>query len=570
MTRMRCRSLVYALLASVVGSAQAAGQAESPASPNWAKFHSTADAHALLDGWAAAYPGLTELYSIGETLEGTPLMVLEITNEATGPAADKPAYYYDGNIHAGELTGAEVALHFAHYVLSRYGSDPRITRLLDTRALYVRPKFNPDGADIALTTTQNLRSTPRPYDQDLDGLLDEDPGNDLNGDGHITQMRVPNPAGLWKISPDDARVMVRRDDGDYDGQFYDLYSEGIDDDGDGAFNEDGVGGIDMNRNFPRNWGLESEQSGAGPFPLSEPETRATIEFLNAHRNVTGVFHGHTSGGFLFRLPSTTAWDDFGMADQNLILELSAKYEETTGQRAIPSYTNPRVHRHGTLISWSYWDFGVVGFVPEFWGGFGRDYDGDGRVSESERFRWNDEELSGEGFAEWNSYEHRALGPVEIGGWRRKFTGQNPPPHLLPDEVRLYVPWMLWLAEISPRVEVLSTDVEWAGDIARVSVVVGNTGYLPTNITQRALDVEVAVPVRVLAGVRDAELVVGEPRTTLGHLAGSRGAGGPQGTAATRRVLVYAVRPTGSNPSIHLEVHAEKGGITRMEIPLSRN
>jgi len=570
MTHMPCRSLVYALLASAVGSVQAAGQTESPANPDWARFHSTADAYALLDGWAAAYPGLTELYSIGETLEGTPLMVLEITNEATGPAADKPAYYYDGNIHAGELTGAEVALHFAHFVLSRYGSDPRITRLLDTRALYVRPKFNPDGADIALTTPQSLRSTPRPYDQDRDGLSDEDPGNDLNGDGHITQMRVPNPAGLWKISPDDSRVMVRRGDGDHDGQYFDLYSEGIDDDGDGAFNEDGVGGIDMNRNFPRNWGLESEQRGAGPYPLSEPETRATIEFLHSHRNVTGVFHGHTSGGFLFRLPSTTSWDDFGMADQNLILELSRKYEETTGQSAIASYTNPRVHRHGTLISWSYWDFGVVGFVPEFWGGFGRDYDGDGSVSQTERFRWNDEEMSGEGFAAWDSYEHPSLGPVEIGGWRRRFTQQNPPPHLLPGEVRLYVPWMLWLAEISPRVEVLETHVEWAGDVARVSVVVGNTGYLPTNITQRALDAEIAVPVRVLADVRDAELVVGESRTTLGHLAGSRGAGGPQGTAATRRVLVYAVRPIGPNPSIHLEVHAEKGGITRAEIRLSGN
>ncbi len=53
MTRMRCRSLVYAVLASAVGSVQAAGQAESPANPDWAKFHSTADAYALLDGWAA-------------------------------------------------------------------------------------------------------------------------------------------------------------------------------------------------------------------------------------------------------------------------------------------------------------------------------------------------------------------------------------------------------------------------------------------------------------------------------------------------------------------------------------
>ena len=266
---------------------RAEAQTESPSSPSWAKFHTTADAYALLEGWARMYPNITNLYSIGETLQGTPLMVLEITNKGTGDALDKPGYYYDGNIHAGELTGGEVALHWAWYLLSNYGSDPRVTRLVDTRTLYVRPKFNPDGADIALTTPNTLRSTPRPYDQDLDGLLDEDPTNDLNGDGAMTQMRVPNPNGLWKVSPDDSRVMVRRADGDMDGRFYDIYSEGVDDDGDGSFNEDGIGGIDMNRNFPRNWGLESEQNGAGPFPLSEPETRATIEFINSHRNITG-------------------------------------------------------------------------------------------------------------------------------------------------------------------------------------------------------------------------------------------------------------------------------------------
>jgi len=95
--------------------------------------------------------------------------------------------------------------------------------------------------------------------------------------------------------------MVRREETDFGGTFYDLHSEGNDDDRDGQFNEDGIGGIDMNRNFPRNWALEFEQRGAGPYPLSGPETRATIEFLNSHRNITGVFHGHTSGGFLFRL-----------------------------------------------------------------------------------------------------------------------------------------------------------------------------------------------------------------------------------------------------------------------------
>ena len=565
------RSLLIVLLCAGVllnGAVETFAQAEDPLDPNWQTYHSTADAYALLEGWADAFPNLTKLYSIGETLEGTLLLVLEITNKETGAALEKPGYYYDGNIHAEELTGAEVALHFAWHVLTRYGDDPRITRLLDTHTLYVRPKFNPDGADVALTTPHNPRSTPRPYDQDRDGLLDEDPPNDLDGDGVITQMRVPNPNGLFTISPEDPRIMIphaRHPAGDR----YDRYSEGLDDDEDGQFNEDGVGGIDMNRNFPRNWGLEFEQRGAGPYPLSEPETQATIAFLHTHRNVTGVFHGHTSGGFLFRLPSTTSWDNYNLADQRLILELSDKYHTTTGQRVIPSYSNPRVHRHGTLISWSYWDFGVVGFVPEFWGGFGRDYDSDGDVTEAERLRWNEEELGGAGFADWTAYDHPQLGPVEIGGWRRRFTQRNPPTHLLQGEIEQYVEWMLWLAEISPRVVIKDVAAHPVGseDVVKVTVVIENEGYLPTNITQRALDAEVAVPVRAMVRLTDAALVTGSARTDLGHLPGTRDTQGATGTGATGRTLEYAVRLTGSAPTFSITIQSEKGGVARREVSL---
>jgi hypothetical protein len=195
------------MLASTSG---AGAQQEDPTQPRWDGYHNTAQAHALLEGWAREFPNLTSLYSIGSTLEGTPLLVLEVTNKETGHALDKPAYYYDGNIHAGELTAAEVALHFAWYLLDNYGSDARVTRLVDTRTLYVRPKFNPDGADVALNTLHNPRSTPRPYDEDADGLLDEDPPNDLDDDGYVTQMLVSNPNGLWKRNLDDARIVMRR------------------------------------------------------------------------------------------------------------------------------------------------------------------------------------------------------------------------------------------------------------------------------------------------------------------------------------------------------------------------
>jgi len=541
-------------------------QKEDPKSPDWTRLHTTAAAYDLLNGWAVAYPNLTKVYSIGQTLKGTSLTVIEIANKQTGAAEDKPAYYYDGNIHAGELTGAEVALHYAWYLLTNYDKNLRIKNLLDTRTIYIRPKFNPDGADIALTTSQPLRSTPRPYDEDMDGLLDEDPGNDLNKDGVITDMRVKNPAGQWKVSAKDARLMVKREANETEGIFYDVYDEGTDDDGDGAFNEDGVGGIDMNRNFPREWGMEFEQKGAGPFPLSEPETRATIEFLNSHRNVTGIFHGHTAAGYLYRLPSTSSWDNFGMEDQSLILELADMYATTTKQKVVPSYSNPRLHRHGTLISWAYWDYGVIGFVPEFWGGFPADANKDGKVTDEERLQWNDEKLEGKYFIKWQSYNHPQFGQVEIGGWNSRFITQNPPPAFLKAEIELYVPWMLWLAETSPRVVIKDTNVKWIDkDLVKITVKIENDGFLPTNISKRAIESNIASPVRALIELKDAELISGKARTDLGHFTGRR----DENSLTSKKEIEYVVKVSGSDPTVTITTQSEKGGKSKKELKLKK-
>lgn len=556
------------LISILNSSTQCHAQEEDPMNPAWDRYHSTEETHSLLRTWAQAFPDLTKLYVIGKTLEGTDLMVMEITNKKTGEAATKPAYYYDGNIHAGELTGAEVALHYAWYVLNNYKKSKRIKNLLDSRVLYIRPKFNPDGADLALQTPTVLRSTPRPYDEDFDGLLDEDPGNDLDGNGIITQMRIKNPEGKFQISSSDPRIMEPRLIGSTGDVYYDIYTEGIDDDKDGEYNEDGIGGIDMNRNFPRNWGLEFEQKGAGPYPLSEPETRATIEFINSKRNITGVFHGHTSGGILFRLPSTTSWDNYDLSDQQLILELSDKYHTTTGQRVIPSYSNPRLHRHGTLISWSYWDFGVVAFVPEFWGGFVKDYDDDGTISENDNLTWNDTNLNGSGFINWKSFDHPVLGSIEIGGWDRKFTFQNPPTKFLKEEIEQYIEWMLWLAEISPLLklnDITVTSVE-KGKVVKLSVDIQNVGYLPTNITQRAIEATINAPVRAIIELENAELISGKRGVDLGHIPGSRDS--DQSSSESKRQLEYGIKITGKDATAKLTVQSEKGGTVVRTVALN--
>ena len=167
-------------------------------------YHTYDEVNAFLSQWAKEYPNLVDLYSVGKSFEGRDIWQITITNKATGKDTDKPAMFIEGNRHSGEVTAAESALWFAWHILTDYGKDPEITRLVDTTTLYVRVKNNPDGSDLYLKTAQSNRSTVRPYDDDGDGLLDEDPPEDLDGDGFILQMRkkVEPGKGTMIIDPD--------------------------------------------------------------------------------------------------------------------------------------------------------------------------------------------------------------------------------------------------------------------------------------------------------------------------------------------------------------------------------
>lgn len=581
-------SVAFATCVALAPTASnAAAQSSSLVSPagevDWNRFYTAAETDQILREFHALYPELTELRKIGESWRGRPLMLIEITNEATGPAEEKPALYVDGGIHAGELTASAVATHLVGHLLNGYERDPRVTDLLDARAFYVRPKFNPDGSDLALIHDQFLRSTTHPVDDDEDGVADDDPPEDLDGDGWITQMRIADPDGDWAADPGDARILVRDPDGDAPGRRYRVLREGVDNDGDGQINEDGIGGIDMNRNFPRNWERVHLQPGAGEYPLSEPETRAAVEFINGRRNITGIVHGHTSGGFVYRLPSASAPSLFPQIDLSLILHLGEEYTRSTGRPVVPSATHPTEHRYGTLISWGYWDHGIVGWVPEFSPGpeaWVTDYDGDGEISPAEEHRFNDEELGGRYFSDWTAFDHPQLGAVEVGGWRSKFWGQNPPPEFLEEETATQLPWILYLAEQSPLVTVsepVVTALQGAGGdpgrnggTFRIEVVVTNTGFLPTSLTDRGavghqrpdgtMDRQIVRSPAVTLEHPGLELVEGRARTVIPHLAGSN----PflEAADSPSRTVSWVVRTVGGERAVRVAVHSDKGGVAR--------
>ena len=570
------RAAALALLAGFLFAGDASAQRrprliQADGTISYNRYYTSTETNQILRDWSRRFPQLTNLYSIGKSLKGADLMLIEVTNEATGAAETKPALYLDGGIHAGELTGSAVATYVLGQLLFGFSKDERITELLDTHAFYIRPKFNPDGSDLALTKDEKLRSTTRPYDDDYDGVADEDPPDDLDSDGRITQLRVRDPDGDWVSDPEDPRIMRRRREGETGGTYWFVETEGIDNDGDGRFNEDGVGGLDMNRNFPRNWERQHIQDGAGAFPLSEPETYATVQFINAHSNIASIVHGHTSGGFVYRLPSASAPSRFNTVDLALIEELGREYTESTGRPVQPSATHPTEHRYGTLISWGYWDRGIVGWVPEFVpsNSWITDYDNDGEISEAEALRFNDEELEGKYFTNWKPYPHPQLGEVEIGGWYRTMWGQNTPAERLENETKPQLHWILWLLEQAPRVTVGTPAVRAIDqNRLRVEATITNEGFLPTNMTERGFEgretedgqivEQVVTPPFVVLEVTGGEVIDGPARVRLGHLAG-RSTHSPlvtnrSGTAS------WTVRKTGREVRIKVTVFGGPGGI----------
>jgi hypothetical protein len=263
------------------------------------RYHTAEVMYDWLQRWAEQYSGIMELYTVGASFEGRPIWQVTLTNRETGDAADKPAAFFEGGRHSGEVTSSESILWLIRHLLENYGRDAAITELLDTRAIYLRPQNNPDGSSLYLNTAQRNRSTVRPHDSDRDGLVDEDPNEDLDGDGIIHELRWrvrPGEEGKGNATLDErdpsGRLMKRTPEGEGD---WIVISEGVDDDGDGDYNEDGIGGLDLHRNYPENWrpdrGRDATdrgytQFGAGEFPLSESETRATVLWLLTHPNVS--------------------------------------------------------------------------------------------------------------------------------------------------------------------------------------------------------------------------------------------------------------------------------------------
>lgn len=531
---------------------------------------------------ADTWPDFLSLSSLGDSYGGRELWIMTINNPDTGPAEDKAAMWIEANIHGNEIQGAEVSLYTIWYLMENYDRIPDIKRMVDERVFYIVPTINPDGRDYFLEGAgSGARSGHVPVDSDGDGVADEDGPDDMNGNGVIEQIRKYVPGqGTHRLDPEDDRFLIPVGPGER-GDWVQLGSEGVDNDGDGRVNEDPPGGYDPNRNWGSDWQPNYIQGGSMNYPFELPESRAINNFMMANPHIAGVQSFHNSGGMILRGPGAAWQGTYPTDDIRVYDELGEQ-----GERMLPYYNYYVIWRglytvHGGSIDWQNDGLGIISYSNELWNGGqyfnspllqAQQRDPDSPISgQQSRYFFDDFLEFGDQFVDWAPFDHPVYGEVEMGGFK-KLSGRVNPRFVSMELFHRNMAFTLWHADQMPMMSMGEASAEQvSGDVWRVRVPISNERLIPT-ITVRARENHVVRPdlitmdgdVEIItAGWVDNPHVPGPiDRIDQPELDRIMVRSGHPGR--TTRIIEYLVRGSGS---VTVEYDSVKGGTVRTTVQL---
>ncbi|MCW5776467.1 MAG: hypothetical protein KIS87_08525 [Phycisphaeraceae bacterium] len=321
---------------------------------------------------------LVEVSSIGKSRSGRTLQLLRLGHpepDSLGRTPDqRPALLIVAGLDGRHEVGPRVARSLVDRLVTKHAD------LLRERTVYIIPDLNPDNAAFfarAGTPKSDFGRTIVEYDADRDGRVNEDPANDLNGDGLITMMRIKHPSPATGLTadlipdPDDPRIMRKPEAAKGEAPTHAVLIEGLDADGDGRFNEDGPhgsagGGVDLNMNFPALWPEHTD--GAGPYSLSEPEGLALVRWMLTRDNIVCVlvFGPHDN---LLNIPEAgrnapDGREPLGIEsdDKAYYEEIARVFKDATGMTGAPKGPDSA----GSFHQWAYAHFGVYAFTTPVW------------------------------------------------------------------------------------------------------------------------------------------------------------------------------------------------------------
>jgi len=493
-------------------------------------------------------PGLVELQSIGKTVQGRDIWLVSLTNEKTGSSDKKTAIFISSNIEADYIIGSRAVILMIKHFVSAYETNPAIKKMLDEKALYFVPRVNPDGADYVVShPVQTFISNLNSFDDDHDALVDEDGPEDINKDGFITMMRVKDPLGKFQIDPADDRLLIKADPTKAQTGIYTVYTEGLDNDKDGVYNEDGPGGPEINRNFPHAYPYD--QNGSGTHIASEAETKALIDFLVNHRNIAAILTYSPEDNLLV-LPkparkkpsqdpatpperrffmSRTAPKGINPRDLPYFKEISKKYKQLTGFSGKTLYK--RISPAGSFAQYGYYQYGVPSLTTPFWyltqieekkekptQGKKKPASPNKQSNDLKTLKVIDSQNIGNGFIPWKKFQHPDLGEVEIGGF-------NPQIHFnlskIADSLIIKQSnFVIELAGLLPKLEIVRLETKiLSNNVYLIEAEISNSGFLPTALKHGQISITVQPPRATLEG-KGFSLLAGKHHVFLKPLNGS--------------------------------------------------
>jgi hypothetical protein len=372
-----------------------------------------------LEDWARQHSEQMELITIGSSAGGKNIYVVRLAGDGEIPPDERPALFVGANIEGYFNSGTEAALHLIETLLQ--GGD-----ILATRTFYIAPALNPDAHDGRFGTPKyRMSGNATRLDRDRDGLTQEDGPNDLNSDGLITWLRIPDPRADMLPDPDEPRSLIKADPLKGQRGQYRLVIEGHDDDDDGSFNEDGPGGMVAAKNFAHAFQFNDPES--GPFAGYTPEAKALMDFLLTRRNVAvAVVYGPANhllalpqgsgdaadiGTMRFKIPRSFAemmgldpdeeftideiWDvakDMPMVrqmnvtkeqlvqflgagpatkpeadDLKYLDKLAEAYKERLDKAGLDNRRSAKQSAQGGLAPWLYYQYGALALELDIWG-----------------------------------------------------------------------------------------------------------------------------------------------------------------------------------------------------------
>ncbi len=511
---------------------------------------------AQLAAWAAQHPAIAHVSSIGQTPEGRELLLLTIGANPGDAGQARPAVWIDGNMHASELCGSNVALAIADDVLAIHrGADtaggkplpPHMAQAIRETLFYVLPRLSPDGAEQVLKRGRYVRSSP--VDDRLHRGHAHWQAADIDGDGQIGHMRQLDPDGeLVELRADDGSVlqpavMVARQPEDA-GPFYRLYPEGLIANFDGRTVPEpyylGDNLYDFNRNFPYGWAPEPKQAGAGHYPGSAPETRAVMDFATAHPNIMLWLNLHTFGGVLIRPLGDQPDSKMDPGDLGIYEQVEAWMTEHTGYATVSGFHEflyePDKPLHGDLSDYAYHQRGALAYAVELWDLFHQlgierkkpfvdHYSKFSRADMRALAAFDKQHNAGRSFGSWATVQHPQLGAVQVNGFDPRVGIWNPPYERLAETCNSQSAAFLRVAALLPRLSVgVASQVKTGSGeaaVTRTDIRIANHGWLGTVGVPSAKALPHVEPLRltVAASAGLALVAPTEAVVQVGHLDG---------------------------------------------------